>query len=111
MISEGGSHWLLLLFAGSVVPSEFFDPLGRLPDHYNEKFVRVLKVNGTDFIANRTRVQAENSTNCGAFVAFISDLRCIGYTLNEAVAKLSSTNLPANDTLVENYFINHISKP
>ena len=110
-LREGGDHWILLIFPGPSHTSEFFDSLGRAPNHYSDKFVEVLNLNGDGFIYNKTRLQSEFSTSCGPFTAFIADMRNIGYTLETAVSKLSSTDLESNDGVVDRYFIGHISKP
>ena len=61
-----GTHWVSFYFPKKG-PAEFFDSLGRSPEHYHPDFKNLLMVHGPDYLHNRGRIQDYDSPYCGAY--------------------------------------------
>lgn len=69
-------------------PTEFFDSLGRAPEHYNRRFKRVLVKNGPRFIRNKSRVQPYGTLTCGHYCLKYLTYRCRGWTMNRIIREM-----------------------
>ncbi len=56
-----GKHWVAFNFP-SHGPCEFFDSLGREPEYYHLEFENILMLNGPEYLALLTPIQADDST-------------------------------------------------
>ena len=106
-------HWVLILFPNHNSPPEFFDPLGHPPTHYGQNLGHFLIDNSSHstYKFNNVQVQSQHSVSCGAFCLYVADQRILGRSLPQAVRSLHTVNLAANDELVQNYVIHHMTKP
>ena len=61
-----GTHWVSFYFPKRG-PAEFFDSLGRSPEHYRRDFKNLLIAHGPDYLHNTGRIQDYGSATCGAY--------------------------------------------
>lgn len=109
VLSGTGQHWVLINILSKSDPYEWFDPLGKSPEHYSHALYDFMTQNGIKpFIMNTEQVQSDISDSCGYFCLYVGDFRCVGYTLNYILDKFKKRNLSSNDLLVENYVHNHM---
>lgn len=109
VLSGVGQHWVLINIFPENTPYEWFDSLGKEPQHYSNVLYDFVTQNGLKpFIMNINPVQSDISDSCGYFCLFVSDLRCQGYAFNYILDGFDGRNLNNNDALVENYVHNHM---
>ena len=99
-----GKHWVAIYMGET---PEFFDSLGRRPEHYN---FRDLLVNGSrrrdyGYLYNSKRLQNRNSRVCGEYCIFYVWLRSCGYSIDDIVNRFDD-NLKYNDEVVSNFHVN-----
>ena len=82
-----GSHWVAFYFPKKG-PAEFFDSLGRAPEHYQQRFKNVLIRNGRSYIFNKIQVQSNNSDTCGKYCIYYLKLRGRGWNMRQIVYML-----------------------
>ena len=91
---------------------EFFDSLGHEPSYYNKSIEDFLLSNssGGGYTISNCRVQAKNSSSCGAYCLMVADYFSQGYALNEILSLFDKQDLLANEKVVESYLNNHMKR-
>ena len=64
-----GQYWIAFYFPRNG-PAVFWDSFGYSPEHYDQRFKRVLLKNERRFIFNRIKVQDIGTMTCGQFCLF-----------------------------------------
>lgn len=103
--NKAGQHWVSFFFGENKIP-EFFDPLGKTPQHYHKSFEHFLIRHGDSYLINNCPVQSPNSSACGYFNLFYLALRCNGNSMEQVLSSLDLTNLEQNTNVVVN-FVNY----
>ena len=109
---QHGSHWLLIMLRSKDHAVEFFDSLGHEPSYYNKSIEDFLLSNssGGGYTISNCRVQAKNSSSCGAYCLMVADYFSQGYALNEILSLFDKQDLLANEKVVESYLNNHMKR-
>ena len=89
-----GKHWVTFYF-NSNGPYEFFDSLGRPPDHYG--FERVLE---RPYWSNNDQIQDSYSDVCGHYCIYYVMRRYRGQTMKDIVQPFNIHNRIMNDDYV-----------
>ena len=105
---EKGSHWLLIYLKGVNSAPIFFDSIGKKPEEYNSLIQNFLIMQGPDYLINEQRVQAYNTSSCGMYCLFVSDLLCQDLTLEEIMNLFNRGDLGYNEMLVDSYVNGHM---
>lgn len=91
-----GKHWVTFLFPGSG-PAEFFDSLGRPPEHYHKHFRDYLSDEATSYKFQTLPLQGYGSNTCGLFCLFYALKRCEGWTFEKIIEHFASKSGWRND--------------
>ena len=96
-----GQHWLVVRLTRSKhsEPSEFFDPFGYPPSHYNPSITNMLILNGPSFIQNNKHIQDQLSDYCGYYCMLYILYRSMNYSMSNFLEMFSETNFKKNDKL------------
>ena len=84
---QPGTHWVAFFFP-KTGPAEFFDSLGRAPEHYNRRFKNVLIYNGPSYAYNNVPVQPDGTNTCGQYCLHYLTRRCRGRSMKKIVRDL-----------------------
>lgn len=84
-----GKHWVLFFF-DKEGNAEFFDSLGKSPNHYGKEFVLFAKMFSKKIKSTGIRVQPGNTALCGMYCLFYAYFRCKGYKMNYILKKMTS---------------------
>ena len=90
---EPGTHWVCFYFPKKG-PPEFFDSLGRSPEHYHKNFRNLLIAHGPEYIRNMGQVQANQSPYCGEYCLFFLSKRKAGETYRNSLTGLVAMKPP-----------------
>ena len=102
-IAKGpGKHWVTISLHNDR-PCEFFDSLGKRPEHYSQKICYFLKTNGSEYIYTTKRIQG-NATTCGFYCIAYAHCSSRGITL-ERFIDFFGENLQLNDVNVTNTIV------
>lgn len=75
-----GTHWTAFYFPLRG-PAEFFDSLGRAPEHYHRRFKNALIRNGPRYVYNNVPVQPYGTDTCGQYCIYYLRMRCRGWMM------------------------------
>lgn len=96
-----GKHWVTVWFRNPI-EAEFYDSLGRMPDHYGEDLDRFIKRNTTSCTYNNVPVQSKATSTCGFHVLFYLLLKCRNVDMKYIVSMLQKCK-PSSDFYVYEY--------
>lgn len=86
-----GKHWIgIHIPRNPAQPSEFWDSLGRPPEHYGKEFVDFLTSNGNDYVYSPSRIQGRTLPSCGHYTLYYLLWRC----------RCDKVRIPRNDSVV-----------
>ena len=106
---EVTGHWILLYLHSPLTVIEYFDPLCKPPSqhsHHIQSYLQTFSPRG--YLTNTFRVQPPESYNCGLYCCFVADKRCQGILLRDIMNMFHSKDLDDNETIVSQYYRNHI---
>lgn len=106
--AQKGWHWVVFHFP-SAGPKEFYDSLGKRPEHYQERFRNILLSNGPCYLLNTSQIQSETSNVCGHYCIYFIFERVRGRSMKRILSDFNVLDLTANDRLVYD-FVKHIPK-
>ena len=73
----GGEHWISLCFLGRQRKVDYFDSMGEDITTYHPSLLRFIERNSNgDYNYNPHKYQSEQSSVCGHYTLFFSDMRC-----------------------------------
>ncbi len=101
-----GKHWVAFNFP-SHGPCEFFDSLGREPEYYHLEFENILMLNGPEYLALLTPIQADDSTLCGQYCIYYTLSRVGGLSMPDIMSTFTENDTRGNDVKM-NTFINKL---
>lgn len=101
--NQPGSHWICFYFpeTGS---AEFFDSLGKPPEHYHKYFKSFLITYGSSYVHNLQRIQDYNSSLCGEYCIYFLVHRHEHVSYENILHRFLITNYAVNDYKIMKYF-------
>ena len=97
-----GEHWISFFLPENKIV-EFFDPLGKTPQHYNNSFENFLLYQSVNYLISTCPVQSPDSSACGYFSLFYLALRCNGSSMEQVLSCLDLNKLEENTNVVVNF--------
>ena len=94
--SQGGSHWLLLVFQNNET-AYLFDSFGYKPQFYNLEDV----LEGYNCIYNEIRLQSKNSNVCGYFCIYVAYMLAYNVPFNDIINGFDVDYIVNDYTVVE----------
>lgn len=82
-----GSHWIVF-WIHSPNYAEFYDSLGKLPEHYDAAFGVFLQNNCASCVYNNVQIQSRDSVTCGYHVLFYLWMKCYNYDMSQMISIL-----------------------
>lgn len=86
-VGKNGTHWVCIYKDSKC--GEFFDSLGKPPEHYHDYWQRELMSNNNCYWYNCTQIQPNNTRTCGEYCIVYIFLRSNNYSLERIVKILS----------------------
>ena len=100
---QPGKHWIAFHFPERREICEFFDSLGRTPQHYHRRFENVLITNGPRYVYIKDRIQALDSDVCGQYCIYFVVQRHLGRTMEDICRDFLKCTHAVNDEFVSRY--------
>ena len=100
-------HWTVI-WHDETYEIQFFCSMGYPPTGAILNFIKELS---SEYTYNKHRYQAYNSASCGPLSLFYCDVRAQGFSNEDALETLSTTNLKLNDCLAKTYVYGHMTSP
>jgi hypothetical protein len=97
-----GEHWLCIYMENVKTPLEFYDSYGLGMESFSPEFTSFANRLGKRVVEIKTRLQALNSTTCGAYCVYILYMRLYRHPM-KCVYKKFSNNYNYNDKLVSKF--------
>ena len=97
---KAGSHWIVLFVQNEAI-TEYFDPLGNIPDKYIANY---MMVQSKTFMYNVKRCQNFRSNLCGQYCLFYCYFRSRGYLMQDILSMFNEKDLEYNDQLVYYFY-------
>ncbi len=96
-----GKHWVAF-YMDENGQGEFFDSLGRPPQHYCEQFKSFLTTRCAKIVYNTRPLQSPDSVLCGQYCLYYLANRCRGATMQDILSHFTD-NTNVNDMIVDLY--------
>ena len=107
---QKGAHWFALFFESANKPAEFFCSLGKKPEEYEQRLVKILISNGNGaYKYNPNKYQADWSQSCGHYALYYVDWRARAESYEACMSKLSVKDAGRNERLVVTYVTKHMT--
>ena len=88
-----GAHWIVF-WIHSPKYADFYDSLGKPPQHYDQSFQSFLERNCEVCVYNNVRLQSKDSNTCGYHVLFYLWMKCYNHSLLHMIYVLLSSSDP-----------------
>ena len=93
---QPGEHWVTFYFPRDGL-NEFFDSLGKTPEHYDAGFENILK---KPYLMNTNQIQDSSSDICGLYCIYYVMYRHGGMSFSDLMSVFDVDKLNLNDALV-----------
>ncbi len=100
-LGNPGKHWVAF-YMDENGQGEFFDSLGKPPQHYCEQFKTFLTERCASIVYNARTLQGIDSVLCGQYCLYYLANRCRGATMEDILSQFTD-NTSVNDMIVDQY--------
>jgi hypothetical protein len=100
---QPGSHWVSFYFPESGA-AEFFDSMGKPPEHYHIYYKNFLIAYGSSYLHNLNRIQDYNTSLCGEYCIYFLIHRSENMSYEKILVQFCGDNYFLNDYKIMKYF-------